>query len=261
MDANRGAAMSNGKPNKVNSGDPLRRQLSALGVRAAGAPLPCFGERLARLFDLSDTVALDAANVDAPDGHFAADERTAERLGAELEKLRHGQRGAIEASITAERIGTRNGLPEPQAGPSPAEPPDFEPYRRFYQGKQRQMAAAVPALRLKARGALTDHSPALARLARIDAVLDNTLTGYARKGFGTVPAVLEKRFLALWPDRQHSLLSDEPGHEPADWMKEGAWLHRFCQEMKTLLLAELDARLAPVQGLISALHNHPQGPQ
>ena len=95
-------------------------------------------------------------------------------------------------------------------------------------------------------------------------MLDNTLTGYARKGFGAVPRVLEKRFLALWPDRQHSLLSDAPGDDPREWMEEGAWLHRFCQEMKTLLLAELDARLEPVQGLIMALesaHNHPQGSQ
>ena len=256
--------MSNGRPNSVNNTGPLRRQLAGLGVRAAGAPLPCFGERLARLFDLSDTVALDAANVASRDGHFGADGKAAERLRAELEKLRQSQRDAIEASVTAERIGTRNGLPAPQAGPSPAEPPDFEPYRRFYQSKQRQMAAAVPPLRLKARGALTDHGPALARLARIDAVLDATLTGYARKGFGAVPGVLEKRFLALWPDRQHSLLSDTPGDDPRDWMKEGAWLHRFCQEMKTLLLAELDARLEPVQGLLMALesaHNHPQGHQ
>jgi hypothetical protein len=258
--SNQGAAMSNGKPNNVNNNSALRRQLADQGVRAARAPLPCFGERLARLFDLSDTVALDAANVESRDGPFSADGKAAERLGAELEKLRHSQRDAIEASVTAERIGTRNGLPTPEAGPSPAQPPDFEPYRRFYQGKQRQMAAAVPPLRLKVRGALTDHSPALARLARIDAVLDATLTGYARKGFGAVPGVLEKRFLALWPDRQQSLLSDEPGHEPEDWMKQGAWLHGFCQEMKTMLLAELDARLAPVQGLLRALHN-PQGPQ
>ena len=253
--------MSNGRPTNVNHDGALRQRLADLGARAAGAPLPCFGERLARLFDLSDTVALDAANVEARDGHFGADKKAAERLRAELEKLRHSQRAAIEASVTDERIGTRNGLPAPEAGPSPAEPPDFEPYRRFYQSKQRQMAAAVPPLRLKARGALTDHGPALARLARIDAVLDNTLTGYARKGFGAVPGVLEKRFLALWPDRQHSLLSDAPGQEPQDWMREGAWLHRFCQEMKTMLLAELDARLEPVQGLLSALQNDSQGPQ
>jgi len=253
--------MSNGRPTNVNHDGALRQRLADLGVRAAGAPLPCFGERLARLCDLSDTVALDAANVEARDGHFGADKKAAERLRAELEKLRHSQRAAIEASVTDERIGTRNGLPAPEAGPSPAEPPDFEPYRRFYQSKQRQMAAAVPPLRLKARGALTDHGPALARLARIDAVLDNTLTGYARKGFGAVPGVLEKRFLALWPDRQHSLLSDAPGQEPQDWMREGAWLHRFCQEMKTMLLAELDARLEPVQGLLSALQNDSQGPQ
>ena len=59
-------------------------------------------------------------------------------------------------------------------------------------------------------------------------------------------------------------LETPPGDDPQDWMTEGAWLHRFCQEMKSLLLAELDARLEPVQGLLMALesaHNHPQGPQ
>jgi len=85
--SNQGAAMSNGRPNSVNNTGPLRRQLAGLGVRAAGAPLPCFGERLARLFDLSDTVALDAANVASRDGYFGADGKAAERLRAELEKL------------------------------------------------------------------------------------------------------------------------------------------------------------------------------
>ena len=65
--SNQGAAMSNGRPNSVNNTGPLRRQLAGLGVRAAGAPLPCFGERLARLFDLSDTVALfEATHGTAP---------------------------------------------------------------------------------------------------------------------------------------------------------------------------------------------------
>lgn len=255
--------MSNSRPNTSNNrphGGPMTQRLAALGARTPQGPLPCFGERLARLFDLSDTVALDAANVRPKDGHFSADDKVAERLHAELDKLRHSQREAIEASVANERIGTRNGLPVPEAGPSAAEPPDFEPYRRFYLGKQRQMAAAVPPLRLRARGALTDYSPALAQVAQVDAVFDATLTGYARGGFGAVPAVLEKRFHALWPGRQQSLLAEAPGHRPEDWMQQGAWLYRFCQEMKTMLLAELDTRLKPVQGLLQAL-NDAQGQQ
>ena len=98
--------MSNGRPNSVNNTGPLRRQLAGLGVRAAGAPLPCFGERLARLFDLSDTVALDAANVASRDGHFGADGKAAERLRAELEKLRQSQRDAVEASVSASAPAT-----------------------------------------------------------------------------------------------------------------------------------------------------------
>ena len=38
-------------------------------------------------------------------------------------------------------------------------------------------------------------------------------------------------------------------------MKQGAWLSRFCNELQTVLLAELDVRLQPTVGLIEALHN------
>jgi hypothetical protein len=144
--SNQGAAMSNGRPHSANNTSPLRQQLAGLGVRAAGAPLPCFGERLARLFDLSDTVALDAANVSSRDGHFSADDKATERLRAELEKLRQSQREAIEASVTAERVGTRNGLPEPQAGPSPALPA-FLPGQAAANGRRRAVAAAESARR------------------------------------------------------------------------------------------------------------------
>ena len=35
-------------------------------------------------------------------------------------------------------------------------------------------------------------------------------------------------------------------------MKDGAWLARFCHELQTVLLAELDLRLQPTLGLLEA---------
>ena len=41
---------------------------------------------------------------------------------------------------------------------------------------------------------------------------------------------------------------------PGWWLQPGAWLHTFCQDMRAVLLAELELRLQPVAGLLDALN-------
>jgi hypothetical protein len=43
--------------------------------------------------------------------------------------------------------------------------------------------------------------------------------------------------------------------QPALWLQAGGWLAHFCQELHTVLLAELDLRLQPTLGLVEALQN------
>ena len=52
-----------------------------------------------------------------------------------------------------------------------------------------------------------------------------------------------------------------PRIDPDAWVAPGGWLHQFRQEMQTLLLAELETRLEPVQGLLDALNHEEPLPQ
>ena len=164
----------------------------------------------------------------------------------DLDKARDKLLAGLTRAFEPEQLGTRNGLPAPQA--------DFEPYQAFYVARQRQLTAGLQPVRARLRGALADCGPEAARLAELDAVFDATLTAWARRCFGAIPKLLARRFDALKPDEQRSLLHDD-ADDPQAWMAPGGWLHRFCQEMQLLLLAELEARLEPPRGLLDALHN------
>ena len=128
-----------------------------------------------------------------------------------------------------------------------AQPADFLPYRRSHAAQQRAMAARVAVLREQVRAALAQRSAGQRRLAALDQLLDGVVGAQERSILSTVPGWLEKRFAQL-RDRQAS--ADAAG-VAAD--SAGDWRAAFGQEMQALLLAELELRLQPVQGLIEAL--------
>ncbi|MDX1803272.1 MAG: DUF3348 domain-containing protein [Alcanivorax sp.] len=214
---------------------------------------PCFAERLGRLFDLSDTIALDTARRYRPpaasDATAGDDADTLQQL---LMKTRQALLEGISGSFRGAPVSSTLSLPAPRANDVAGARPTFTPYERFYLAQQRQLISAVHNLRVRARRALTARSPALAQLAELDTVFDNTLSDYSRRGFAAVPALLKKRFVSLWLAHQKA---HPEGSDPADWMTTGAWLQRFCQNMQSLLLAELETRLEPVLGLLEALQN------
>ena len=124
--------------------------------------------------------------------------------------------------------------------------PTFGAYERFYQAHQRQMIAGLSNLRQRARRILSGHSQAMARLAELDAVFEQSLSGYVRHCFGALPGFLEKRYHTLWDTR-------DPFHTVEDWLAPQGWLSQFRRELQLLLLAELDARQEPILGLLDAL--------
>jgi hypothetical protein len=67
--------------------------------------------------------------------------------------------------------------------------------------------------------------------------------------------LLEQRFEQLLKTHQQKLVETQQADNPAIWMNPGAWLARFCNELQTMLLAELDLRLQPTVGLIEAFNN------
>lgn len=256
--------MSNGTHRTHNTARPpyggrLTRLVAELGGATAGKAPADFAERLGRLFDLSDTIVLDDATRRTPQGPFeSAAENRRERgtpLITELARSRDELAGGILESFESPSV--TDPLPAPTAARKPGIPPSFEPYQRFYQTRQRQLAVGAQRLRARARKALAERGPELAQLAELDAVFDNTLANYSRQAFGALPKVLEKRFRTLW--RAHHKKAGDPD-PPEKWIEEGAWLDRFQREMRLLLLAELEARLEPAQGLLDALHNEDTKP-
>jgi hypothetical protein len=95
-------------------------------------------------------------------------------------------------------------------------------------------------LRRRLRSSLADRSAALAKLAELDIVMEQVVGAQERALLATVASRLEPRFDAL---------RGAPADAP---VQPGPWLEQFRQEMRALLLAELDLRLQPVEGLLEA---------
>jgi hypothetical protein len=111
-----------------------------------------------------------------------------------------------------------------EAGHAGAEDPDATPAerRRRHQALQRTMEMRLPPLRAELRTALAGLSPALAQLAALDAVLERALAARERHLLGTVPGWLERH--------------------------DATTRH-------TALLAELDTRMQPIDGLLQTLRS------
>ncbi|MBT2326180.1 DUF3348 domain-containing protein [Variovorax paradoxus] len=124
---------------------------------------------------------------------------------------------------------------------------DFTPYRRRYLARQQAMEAGIGPLRGHLRAKLVARSPAMARLAAVDVVMEQVLDPHARSLLSTVPVLLEKHFERL---RQ----SGQAGPAP-----EGAWLDVFRKDIRDVLLAELDFRFQPIEGLLEALRTRQPG--
>lgn len=121
---------------------------------------------------------------------------------------------------------------------------DFAPFRKHYSDQQRNMDLLIGPLRASVRQALSETSARLRQLAALDAVWEDMLAPREQRLLTTVPGLLEQRFKQL---RKAHLQDD-----PASARQAGGWLHAFDKEVRNVLLAELDARLEPVQGLIEA---------
>jgi hypothetical protein len=128
----------------------------------------------------------------------------------------------------------------------------FAPHRQRYLAKQQAMEASIGPLRERMRAALEARSPAMARLAAVDAVMAQVLDAREHSLLATVPAVLEKHFERL---RQTAPAVGEPGTET----QPEAWLETFRKDSQDVLLAELDFRFQPVEGLLEALRMRQPG--
>lgn len=232
----------------------LVRHLSEVAPETSD-PKYDFGERLGQWLDFSDALTLSSvlnSGAGAASAVQTSEPATASPLPGQLARVRQNLADAIlnDGVFSTEAARVRFPTPLPQATAESAA--DFSPYHRYYLAHQRDMSAAIAALRGAARKALAALSPGHRQLAQLDVAFDNILTARERNLLATIPLLLAKRFAQRYQEHRDALA---PGasDDPAAWTQAGSWLEAFCQDTQAVLLAELELRLKPVAGLIAAL--------
>lgn len=208
-----------------------------LGGRADDLP-PAgqdWAERLADRLGAFDAIRLEAAlqstrRVTPRSRPAAADLAP---LRAALARLRSELARGIAVPDPA---GDTDGLPPGTAGAADTEA-DFGPWRAHCLEQQRRMETRIGTLRTRARRALDAASADLARLAALDEALEQTVGARLQAALAAVPRQLSARFEEL---------------RRANAGAESTWPKDFADEVRRVLLAELDLRLEPVVGMIEA---------
>lgn len=209
-------------------------------------------DRLSQWIDWTRAIALSraldgkvpAAAIDAP-GFDATVENEYARVRASLTNAITGD----PESPPARQRGDKHG----HAGEGGAQAAaDYTVFHQRYLSLQQAMQTATGRLRGRLRDMLAQQSADMARLAEVDAAMELTLSPREQTLLAAVPALLGKHFERLHPAGQEPL-ADTPPSEGAPAAAPGAWLGVFRKDMQNVLLAELDVRFQPIEGLLAAL--------
>ena len=204
---------------------PLVRCLSGLGVGvgpdASGDPQPTVAEQLSSWLDWTDAQALFTELQGKPVAPATpARPGAPERLQRVTDEL-HRVRAELARGITTDTVFTDTTA-------------DASTCQRHHLAHQRTMDARLAPLRATLRAELAAHSPGLGRLAALDALLDRALDARESHLLARVPALLAQR-----TERARPASGSIPPEER--------------QSMLAALLAELDTRMQPIEGLLEAL--------
>lgn len=241
------------------SGPALIRLLARLTDVEVPESSQSLSDRLSQWLGWTDAIALSSALNNAPPAVAAgarafglAEKNECDRVRASLAKAIVGD----SVFAAARRRG-----PAAQALPhdAPAQAPvEYALFRQRYLAMQQAMETGVGNLRGRLRAMLAAKTPAMARLAVVDAVMERALSERERSLLAAVPGLLAGHFERLREAEQQALADAEASADvataaPAAPTPPGAWLDAFRKDMQSVLLAELDVRLQPVEGLLAAL--------
>ncbi|MGY8525390.1 DUF3348 domain-containing protein [Paracidovorax citrulli] len=232
------------------SGPALIRLLAGLSGIEAAAPTESLANQLSQWLGWTDAIALSSA-LQGPSGTSpplrAAGSDPAQRESRECTRVRT----ALAATIAAEgnAASQRRGPGRPAAIAAAIDATvEYSVYQQRYQHLQQTMEAAVRPLRARLRAALAVR-PGMAQLAAVDAVMERVIGQREQALLAGVPAMLQPHFERLRQAEAEALQSapaDAPG-------RPGAWLRTFRDDMQHVLMAELEIRFQPVEGLLAAL--------
>lgn len=226
-------------------GPAFIRLLARFKDDATSRAAPDVSERLAQWFDWNRAItlsrALDNRVPPAPEGAAFN-----EAQDADCARIRAALVEAIHADI--DMTPPRNASPPADSDAQAA----FAPYRQHHLKLQRAMQTATGNLRGRLRDMLARQSPAKARLAEVDAVMEATLSPREHALLGNVPALLGLHFQRLYDSNTPAIPADADASETTA-AASNPWLATFRQDLRIALLAELDVRFHPIEGLLAAL--------
>ncbi|WP_225562999.1 DUF3348 domain-containing protein [Rhodanobacter sp. DHG33] len=201
---------------------------------------PVLTERLADWFDWNRALVLSRAlDGGLPAAEDGAD--TGDAHDAECVRARHALQQAIDADIAPAMPARKD---------ASAIDDEYHPYRQHCMAVQRAMQSATGQLRGRLRDALARQSPAKARLAEVDAVMEAVLSPREQMLLARVPGLLGHHYQRL---HEAGAPHSTGANAPDDASATGLWLARFRQDMRMALLAELEVRFHPIDGLLAAL--------
>jgi len=232
-------------------GPTFIRTLARLTAADVPPPARSLSDQLSQWVDWTHAVALSTALDGRPPAALLDDRILSSADDDECARVRASLTGAIVADRAFAAATPRGPGSGNAAGTD--ETLDFAFYRQRYLALQQTMEASVGRLRERLRSLLTHATPGLVRLAAVDAVMERALSRRERALLAAAPTLLGEHFERL---RQAALTADADADDNAPIAAPGAWLDSFRKDMQNVLLAELDVRLQPAQGLLAALRTH-----
>jgi hypothetical protein len=226
----------------------LLARLTDVDVPQSTHPL---SDRLSQWIDWTRAVALSRAL----DGNVSAAAADVPRFDSAVEDDCARARASLVHAIGELEWPSagRRGNEQSPAGEEGADAiADYAVFHQRYLGMQRAMQTATGRLRGRLRDMLVQKSPDLARLAEVDAVMELTLSPREHTLLAAVPKLLGEHFERLRRAAQEPFAGAPLTGETAMAMP-GERLRHFRQDMQAVLLAELDVRFQPIEGLLAAL--------
>ncbi|AEC19101.1 hypothetical protein PT7_0561 [Pusillimonas sp. T7-7] len=233
------------------SGPALIRLLVSLNDADILEPAQSISDRLSQWLGWSEAIALASAlGAAAPAVFSKASRLDEEREYNRVRKVLGDAIAGINTPAPARHRARQSSAVHDKA--VAVDTVEFSTYRQRYVSLQQNMETRCTELRGRLRTTLATMSPDMARLAAVDAVMEQALNEREFCVLARVPVLLETRFkrlkqVALEPPADESAA----GLSPAN--RANSWLDVFHQDMQSVLFAELDIRLQPAQGLLAAL--------
>jgi len=275
------------------SGPTLIRLLTRLTDAEVQQSRQSLSDHLSQWLGWTDAIALSAAlntspPVIAPGARLfsSAEERECVRVRTTLADAI----ASDTAATAAKRVAPARAPAKKLAAALAEDEFDYSSFRQRYLSLQHTMETSIGNLRSRLRGMVAARNGEWTRLAVVDAIMDRALLPKERALLGAIPKLLQTHFDRLRKAEEAAQAAaqaqeaDEapaeagsaapqgadadaagdaakpapeaaPAREtpPAAAVTPGAWLDTFRADMRAVLLAELDVRLQPVEGLLAAL--------